>query len=288
MSKPIESVVVVGGGAMGSGIALSFAKAGFTTSILSRDPSRLTDLPRGVSAVSEPSREPPDLAIEAVVEDIDVKNEVFARLEAAWGPTPILASNTSSLPLQDMADRLEHPERLIGVHYLHPAEALPIVEIIRVAQTADDVLERTSAALRRTGKHSLVVLNEPIVGFLINRLQHAILHEAYQMIDRGLCTAEDVDNVAKWGLGPRMCVTGLIEQKDISGLDIHARSQRGIVPELFLSREPARVCQDLFDAGHYGVKTGKGFYDWTGRDVPAFRKKAADRLARVLKVLHDD
>src|SRR3546814_3027106 len=104
---------------------------------------------------------------------------------------------------------------------MHPAEALPLVEVIRVPQTTDDTFARCIAALKRTGKDA-IVLNRPVEGFLFNRLQHAILHEAYYLIEQGIVTHEDVDKAAKWLLGPRCCVTGLIEQKDISGLDTHA------------------------------------------------------------------
>jgi 3-hydroxybutyryl-CoA dehydrogenase len=124
-----------------------------------------------------------------------------------------------------------------------------------------------------------------VIGFLINRLQHAILHEAYHLIEQGVVSAEDVDNVAKWLLGPRMCVTGLIEQKDISGLDTHALAQRGIVPHLYHGAEPCRLLQDKYQRGQLGVKTGVGFYDWRNRDVGAYKKKAAATLERLLQLL---
>ncbi len=287
MSGNIERVMIVGYGTMGRGIALSFAQGGFETVVLSRDPGRIGDLPEGVVAVSEPPAEAPDLIIEAVPEDLELKRALMARLEKTYGGAPVLATNTSGLPLERIAEPLHARERFLAIHYLHPAEAFPMVEVIRVPETADEALERTVAALKRTGKES-IVLNKPVVGFLINRLQHAILHEAYWMIEEGIVTVEDVDNFAKWLLGPRMCVTGLLEQKDLSGVDVNAAAQRSIVPELYHNRTPCPLVQNMAARGDWGVKTGKGFYDWTGRDVAAHRERAARKLDRLLALLREE
>ena len=162
-----------------------------------------------------------------------------------------------------------------------------MVEVIRVPETTDEVLERTVEALKRTGKDS-IVLNKPVIGFLINRLQHAILHEAYWMIEEGVVTVEDVDNFAKWLLGPRMCVTGLLEQKDLSGVDVNAAAQRSIVPDLHHNRTPCPLVQDMAARGEWGVKTGKGFYDWSGRDVAGHKARAARKLERLLALLREE
>ena len=287
MPDHIEHVMVVGYGTMGRGIVASFAGAGFRTTVLSRNPARIGDLPPGAEAVDAPPGDAPDLIIEAVPETMAIKRELLARMEAAYGSAPILASNTSSLPLDELAGELDTPARFIGVHYMHPADVLPMVEVIRTSQTGDETLARTVAALERTGKTS-IVLNRPVVGFLINRLQHAILHEAYYLISEGVVTAKDVDDVANWLLGPRMSVIGLIRQKDISGLEVHALVQRGLVPELCHSAESQPAIQRKFENGQLGIKTGVGFYDWRRTDVRAYRSRAAEKLARLFTVLRDD
>src|SRR3546814_9263478 len=137
MKRPIGSVLVVVYGTMGKGIVLSFARAGFDTTVLSRDPSRIADLPEGARAVAELPAEAPDLVIESVPERIELKATLFERLERAYGDAPILASNTSGLPLDRMAAPLAHPANFLGIHYMHPAEALPLVEVLRVPQTTD-------------------------------------------------------------------------------------------------------------------------------------------------------
>lgn len=282
----IQTVLVVGGGVMGPEIAAGFANADFPTTLLSRTPSKVRAAP-GVQVVEALPPTAPDLVIEAIPEQMDLKMELFARLEAAYGDGPVLATNTSALPLQEMADRLSAPHRFLGIHYFQPAHLLPMVEVTLVAQTSADVLERTREALLRTGRRSAVV-RRPLTGFLINRLQHAILHEAFHLIEQGIATAEEIDEAAKWVLGPRMSVTGLIEQKDISGLDIAASSQRNIVPALHHGDTPSPVLQDMVKQGDLGLKTGRGFYDWSQRDAQAYVRKKQQTLTRVLHLLKQE
>jgi 3-hydroxybutyryl-CoA dehydrogenase len=230
---------------------------------------------------------PPDLVIEAIPEDLELKRELFGRLERAYGAGaegPILATNTSGLSIEDIAAPLAARERFLAIHYLQPADALPMVEAACLPETREDVLARSRAALERTGKE-VIVLRRPVIGFLINRLQHALLHEAYHLVETGVVEVEDIDRFARRLFGPRMCVTGLIEQKDLGGLDVHALAQRSIVPALHHSPEPCRVLQDKYEAGDLGAKTGKGFYDWRGRDVEAYRREAKDKMARLVAFL---
>jgi 3-hydroxyacyl-CoA dehydrogenase len=145
------------------------------------------------------------------------------------------------------------------------------VEVISAGDSGASIIRLVVAALAKTGKQALVI-KKPVEGFLVNRLQHAILHEAYHLIDQGVVSVEDVDKVAKQLLGPRMCITGLIKQKDISGLDTHALAQQAIVPHLWHGAEPVRLLQDMYQKGVLGLKTGRGFYDWTGQDPAEVRK----------------
>lgn len=272
---------------MGQGIVRSFVRGGHETLVLSRDPSRLSDLPAGVQAVRELPETAPDLVLETIPERMDLKRELYARIEDAYGAGPVIASNTSSLPLQAMADGLRHPERFIGIHYFQPADAYPMVEVIRTAQTSDATLARVEAALGRNGQSALV-LNKPVEGFLVNRLQHAILNEAYWMIEEGIVTPEDVDNFAKWMFGPRMCVTGMLEQKDISGLQTNAIVQQQLVPTLHLSGKVSRTILDKIENGDLGVKTGRGFYDWRDRDVPEHKRRTEAKLAALMRWLQEN
>ncbi len=280
----IQTVLVAGSGVMGMGILRSFAGAGFKAAVLSRNPDKLPPLPDGATACADLPPEPPDLIIESVPEDIDLKTSLFRRMGEAYGTRALVASNTSGLPLEDLAAAHGHPSAFLGIHYFQPAEAFPLVEVIRVNRTADSAIERAVEALARTGKES-IVLNKPVIGFLINRLQHAVLHEAYHLIEEGIVTADDVDKFAKQLFGPRMCITGLIEQKDMSGLDTHALAQAAIVPHLWHGAEPHAIVQDKFTRGDLGLKTGRGFYDWSGKDPAKVRRAAAEKLERLLEFL---
>ena len=277
-APPISRVMIIGSGVMGRAIAQVFAAAGLETVIYRHTPKEGLALPDGVKLTTTFPAEAPDLIIESVYEILDLKVEVLRRMEDAYGGDAILASNTSGLPLDDMAAALKRPERFLGMHYFMPAEVSPLVEVVRVAETADCVVERVVAALERCGRQALLV-SQPIVGYLWNRLQHAILHEAYHLIETGVVTAEDVDRVAKRLLGPRFCVTGLIESKDIGGLETHVLAQHAIVPHLHAGRTPSAILDRKVERGELGVGTGAGFYDWQGRDAAAV-SAAARRKAK--------
>ncbi len=289
MSKPIQTVLIYGYGVMGRGVAKTFADAGFTTLVKSSRAGKLTGLPAKTTAVEQLPKQAPDLVIEFVPEEVRIKQSVYAEIEAAYSSNaaddaPLIATGTSGLDLVELARKLKRPERFLGVHYFMPADTAPVVEVMAGLATSSEDVDRTADALRRTGKEP-VVLYKPIVGFLVNRLQHAILHEAYDLIEAGVASAADIDRAARRLLAPRMCLNGLIQQKDISGLKIHADAQRSIVPRLFHNSVPNPMLQNMVRRGESGLATGKGFYDWSGCDVEAVRRQASSQLAKLLEYL---
>ncbi|MDQ6627327.1 MAG: 3-hydroxyacyl-CoA dehydrogenase NAD-binding domain-containing protein, partial [Pseudomonadota bacterium] len=234
----------------------------------------------------------PDLAphfiIEMVAETIEAKREVYAEVERCY-PTGHywLATGTSGLDLIVLAALLQRPERFLAIHYYMPAAVVATVEVAAGPQTPAHAVDAVAAALRRTGKDPLL-LYRPVVGFIINRLQHAILNEAYRLIESGITTAADIDRAARAMLGPRMCINGLIEQKDISGLRIHADAQRSIVPSLNHEATACALLQEMVARGETGLDAGRGFYDWTGQSPKRVRQATADRLAALLRFLAED
>ena len=289
MSTSIQTVLIYGYGVMGRGVAKTFADAGFTTIAKSSRAGKLEGLPANTTAVERLPEKAPDLVIEFVPEDVRAKQAVYAEIEAAYsgnasGDAPLIASGTSGLDLVELARRMKRPERFLGVHYFMPADIAPVVEVMAGLATSRAELDRVADALRRTGKEP-VVLYKPIVGFLVNRLQHAILHEAYYLIEAGVATVEDIDHAARRMLAPRMCLNGLIQQKDISGLKIHADAQESIVPKLFHNATPNPMLQTMVALGRTGLSAGKGFYDWNGCDVEAVRRQASSQLAKLLEFL---
>ncbi len=288
MSKTIQTILVAGYGVMGMGVANSFHCGGFDVSILTRDPARaLADAPEGVKAVSKLPDEPPDYVSENFPEEIAPKQELFAEMEAKWEGASIIASNTSGLDLEDLAATLSHKNMFMGVHYLQPADAFACVEAIRIAETSDETKDRVVDALERTD-NEVVLLNRPVIGALFNRLQHAMLHEAYWMIEQGLCSVEDVDKFARLAMGPRMCAGGLIEIKDLGGLVVHAASQSEIIPKLTLTKEPAPFVQNLPKQGFTGADAGRGFYDWSGKDVAKRRRQVKEMTRKILDIVEPE
>jgi 3-hydroxybutyryl-CoA dehydrogenase len=284
MSISIQTVLIYGYGVMGRGVAKTFADAGFTTFVKSRRAGTLAGLPAKVTALERLPETAPDLVIEFVPEDPKVKQAVYAELEAAYPEGPLIASGTSGLDLVELSRKMKRRERFLGVHYFMPADVAPVVEVMAGLSTSREDVDRVADALRRTGKDP-VVLYKPIVGFLINRLQHAILHEAYYLIEAGVASVEDIDHAARRMLAPRMCLNGLIQQKDISGLKIHADAQESIVPKLFHNATPNPMLQTMVALGRTGLSAGKGFYDWSGCDAEAVRKQASSQLAELLEFL---
>lgn len=280
----IRRVMVVGAGVMGNGIAKSFAAGGFETWLMSRRAGKVEPPAKGVRVVAEPPAEPIDLIVESVPEDMALKRELYHRLEGACAADTLIATNTSSLDLVALFAGMKHPRRFLAVHYFQPAEVFPMVEVVAGPDTDPKALERVSAALEKTGKRA-IVMRAPVIGFLINRIQHAILHESYHLISSGACTVADIDNVAKHVLGPRMCITGLIQQKDISGLGVHAIAQREIVPDLAHDRTPNADVQAMIARGETGLAAGKGFYDWSECDPAQVRQQATQQLNALLAFL---
>ena len=277
-------VLVIGSGVMGRGIAKSFAAAGVSSAIYSRNAARVTGIDPRIALLDKLPQEAPALVIESVPEEKELKFACYAAIESAYAGAPVLASNTSGIDLEALAQPLKHPKRFLGIHYFMPADVNTMVEVAPVKAT-DPAAVDTAVRLLEAAGRNLVRLKRAVPGLLINRLQHAILHEAYYLIDEGVASAEEIDRCAREMLAPRMCITGLIEQKDISGLDTHALAQRALVPVLHHGDKPRRALQDLYEAGHLGIKTGKGFYDWSGKDPDQVKAEAGRKLTELLAYL---
>lgn len=283
----IESVLVAGAGSIGSGVARSFVEAGFAATVLSRDPKRLEGKLPGATLCSSLPETPPDLVVECLPEIVEIKHRFYDDVERAWGGRCIIGTNTSSLSFEALAEPLAYPERFLGLHYLYPAHQRGLfVEVVRVAATADSAVEAVLECLQRCDKVP-IVLNRPVIGALFNRLQHALLREAYYLIDEGVVTPEQVDDMARRFLAPRMCITGLLQQKDINGLDTHTYAHRSLRPMLCSSPESSHVLEDHFKRGEFGLKTGRGFYDWSGADAAQVRATVERKVARITALIEE-
>ncbi len=281
-----DTILIMGGGVMGQGMARLFSRAGIRVTLV--DPRDITfEHPGVVVAREAPADVVPDLVIEAVFEVQEVKQSVYATIERLYRGRPVLATNTSGLPLDELGAPLTYPHRFLAMHFFQPADVFPMIEVVRGERTEDAAMAVAVAAVKRAGREP-IVLERAVNGYLINRLQHSILHEAYHLLESGIATAEMIDNVAKLLLGPRMCITGLLEQKDLAGLEMHAQAQRSIVPTLSHTNVPSPYLQDMVARGDVGVRSGRGFYDWRGRDGAGTQRRAGERLQRLLAYLEQD
>jgi 3-hydroxybutyryl-CoA dehydrogenase len=220
--------------------------------------------------------------VESVVEDASVKQEVFRRLDQLLPAEVVLSSNTSALPVAECAGSgLRHPERVLISHFVQPAHIVPVVEVVLGPQTSAAAADRARALWRALGLIPVTMRrDEP--GFLINRLQHALVREAVRLLAEGLASAEDIDAAVQYGLAPRFVTAGPLRQRDVNGLAMHVRVASRLWPELDTDNGAAVALghlQRLVETGAVGLENGRGFYDWQGADPEAVRQTLDRQLA---------
>ncbi|SFR91420.1 3-hydroxybutyryl-CoA dehydrogenase [Microbacterium sp. cf046] len=210
-----------------------------------------------------------DLAIEAVVEDVDVKNSVLA--EIALHTEGIIASNTSTFMPSVLAPSVRNPERFLVAHFFNPPQLVPLVEIVPGPATSTSATAQVVDLLSAMGRHP-VLLQKECPGFVANRLQAAILREALALVDAGIASPGAIDDIVKSGLAPRWAAAGPIGVADLGGLDIWARVSALLFPLLSNTAEPSARLSSLTTQGHLGSKTGQGFYEHDPKtDAMTFR-----------------
>ncbi len=225
-------------------------------------------------------------ALETVVEDLAVKQRIFADLDRFAPREALLATNTSGLSVGDIAEKTEHPERVLGSHFFYPPAVVPLLEVGYGRKTSDETIETAVAFWKRCGKEP-VVCRKDINGFLVTRLQAALTREAISLVENGVAGAGDVDRALKWGFGLRIPLTGILEQRDWGGLDVHMAASASIYPTLDDTKGPMPLVMEKVARGEIGAKSGKGFYDWTGKDVEALRRKRQEQLIQLVRALRE-
>lgn len=288
----IKNVAVLGTGNMGPGIALQFARAGYPVIIWG--PSKasvergvrnfnqnVSDILReGIIESSEAGeiqarvRMSCDLTeavqsahfiVEAIVEVLEIKQEMFSTLEEICTSDCIIASNTSTLLPSPLSEKMKHKERLLVAHFWNPAHLAPLVEVCGSPATLPEVVEATLSLLRKIGNKP-VLMRKEILGFLGNRIMHAMNREALALISAGVCDAEDIDVVVNASFGPRFANLGPMEYLDFSGLDLIKNIQGYLYGDLDNTSGVLPVVDKLVEEGNLGIKTGKGLFDWSEKE----------------------
>jgi 3-hydroxyacyl-CoA dehydrogenase len=279
-----REVAVIGAGTMGAGIARIFAAGGASVRLMARREAsldsareRLGETDMRLTTSLDEALTGADLVVETIVEQVDPKREVLTRAEELAAPEALVTTNTSSLPLAAFEGALSRPERFAGLHFLNPPELVEVVEIVGGEDTAPETLETLAGWMEELGKAPVVVRRD-IPGFVVNRLQYALLREAYSLVDSGACSFADIDRAVTHGLGARWAAIGPFETMDLAGLDVHAAVAANLWPELANTTEPSETIAKTLERG--GLLRGD-----TAPDVLKARR---DRVLRGLKALRED
>ena len=283
-SNAIRTIAVVGAGTMGRGIAQVFATSGFEVLLFDSQPglseSALLAISENLSTLVSKGRInarqahdaaaaihransidelKADMIVEAVVEKLDVKKALFAALEQVNSEGCLFATNTSSIPIAQIAGSLKHPERLAGLHFFNPAPVMKLVEIVKGAVTAPEVVESLFAVTRKLGKEAVLAQDSP--GFIVNRVARHYYVESLKVLEESVASHETIDALLR-SVGFKM---GPFELMDLIGVDVNFSVTCSMYNSFHqLSRfRPSRVQQQKVDAGHHGRKSGKGFYDYS-------------------------
>ncbi|MDP9884949.1 3-hydroxybutyryl-CoA dehydrogenase [Sinomonas atrocyanea] len=310
---PDITVAVVGSGYMGGGIAQVLALAGATVKIADISEEIATNnyerllaearqfvadglFPDDAVARLEAHLSPAasieeavadaDFIEEAVPEKIEIKHETLRRISAAARPDAVIGSNTSTILIASLAEAVTNPERFLGVHFSNPAPFIPGVELIPHAGTDEAVIPLVEDLVASTGKETARV--KDATGFVLNRLQYALFHEATQIVEEGIATPEDIDTIVRTTFGFRLPVFGPFAIADMAGLDVYAFCYASLQtrwPERFATPESLK---ELVDAGKFGTKSGAGYLDVPAERTPelvAYRNKAYVAIKKLMDEL---
>jgi 3-hydroxybutyryl-CoA dehydrogenase len=295
-------ISVIGAGVMGAGIAQVFAAGGARVALQDPDPAargaaagRIRDaaalLGADPVAVFDRVTLHADLAgavagaglvVECGPERLAVKRDIFAALAAAAPADAVLASNTSAIPIGEIAAGVSGPQRVLGMHFWNPPNLVPLVEVIETPETDAELAAKMRALLRAVGMKPVRVTAD-VPGFVGNRLQHALKREAIALVAAGVCDAETVDTVCRFGFGLRLAALGPLEQSDLSGLALTLDIHRTLMPALDRTPVAHPFLEEKVRRGETGAAVGRGFRDWTPEQAHSARARVTDELVALAR-----
>ena len=302
-----SQVAIIGGGIMGGDIATVFAAKGWQVHVMS--PSQKTRdalgtrLAAGLKKINADAAcaknvavharmedvawQAIDLVIEAVTEDLPLKQKLFAQLEKLVRPNTPIATNTSNFKIGSVSQGLKTASRMAGLHFFMPAHLVPLVEVVSADTTDPAVAAKLEQTMNEVGKAPIRV-NKDVPGFVGNRLQQALMREAMWMIHDGVVTAEGVDTAVRYGFGFRFVACGPFLQKEMSGWDTNFAVATSLYPELHNEKTPPPFFKEMVQRGHIGMKAKHGFWPWTDESIAQEKARIEKALQAGFAILESD
>jgi 3-hydroxybutyryl-CoA dehydrogenase len=310
----VTTVAVLGLGTMGHGIAEAFALGGLAVRCFDAIPAVRSGVVDRIQKNLEPkvkagiltaesaktvlgrlqvcgseaeAAQPAQFIAEAVAEDLKVKQELFARLEEWVAPDAILASNSSGFPMTAIALRMRRPERAVLCHWFNPAAIVPVVEVAPGQRTSEETVHTSLDLLRRIGKTAIHIKKE-IPGLVVNRVQMALRREIFDLLERGIASPAEIDEAIRGSMGLRLAALGPFQVLDFAGLDVSCQVYENLAPDLRADAAiPSRV-RAMLDQGHFGVKTGQGFYAYTPASIQEIQARRDRLYLALVRLLETD
>ena len=312
--EEIRQIAVIGLGRMGHGIAQSFATAGYQVhcfdahadarqSAHRRIRGNLSQFVANDMLIRE-NVEPvlerivvmdtenaaaadAHFVVEAIAEDKTVKQKFFSRIEDAVPDTTIIASNSSTFTISESGANMRCPQRAVVTHWFNPPHIVPTVEVVPGPETTDEVTRTTIALHRRIGKLA-VRINAEIPGFLVNRVQIAMIREVWDLYERGVASREDIDAAIQGSLGFRLATSGPLSVCDFGGVDIWSTVYKGLAPDLRNDAVVPTAIQNLVDEGSLGSRTGRGIHEYDLNTIDEVQSKRDTAMLKLAKIIHDE
>ena len=308
-ASALSHVVIAGAGTMGASLAQIFAQAGIQVTLWNRSQAGLDRaaslirsnqsalvaagrlsaddsnalMERIVPTTEDACFPTASFLLESIAEDLTLKQDFFRRISTLVPVDCILTTNTSGLSISAIGSAVAEPVRFCGMHWINPPHLVPLVEVIQGTDTGDGTMDFVYALAQRLRKKPIRAKDLP--GFIMNRLQLALLREALALVDSGAATAEDVDAAVKYGLGLRYACVGPFETMDLGGVDIFCRIASYLLADLDDRKDTPPLLQTLTEQGACGVKSGHGFYDYSGEKAAAALENRDQKFIRVLDAL---
>lgn len=305
----MENVSIIGCGTMGHSIALSAAWAGLSVKVYGINEKDLENADKGLHSklkvmiendvfdeeTARQIREKIELStsleetiaqstfiIEVIPEVLDMKKEMYKKIESMVSEEVVIASNTSGFKPSLLAEEMQYPNRFVVTHFWNPGHLIPLVEVVKGEQTDDQTVERAMQVMTDMNKQP-ILLNKEIPGFIGNRLQYALFREAQSLLDAGVATKEDIDAAVTYSIGRRLPVTGPLMTADMGGLDVFSAISNYLFEDLSTDQRSGTVLTKLVEDNKFGDKNGEGFYTWDAEFSEQINAEREQTLIHFLK-----